>query len=166
MTEGTGRPILISARYENFPHARSVAQHNALLPRIMKAPRTSHPDRPAGTTLSPSANSSRHLNASGFLCRLSGQPYDLWSISLAGGLSATAGSDVRVTRTRGLNRRTRNRAVGTEHTTIAWLRPQRRAAASACIEKLARIGGHGLRFRDGATRTSDDGFEDHALGAV
>jgi hypothetical protein len=83
----------------------------------------------------------------------------LWQGARGGWLSATAGGST--ARTHGLNRRARNRAVGTEHTTIARLRPQRRAAATACIEKLARIGRHGLRFRGGTMRTSDDGFKNH-----
>jgi hypothetical protein len=56
VTEGTERPILVSAVYENFPLARSVAHHIVLLPRITKAPKTSHPNRPTETTPSPSAS--------------------------------------------------------------------------------------------------------------
>src|SRR6516162_1506082 len=63
----------------------------------------------------------------------------------------------------GLDRRARNRAVGTEHTTVAWLGPQRRAAAGTSIEKLAGVGWHCLRFRGGAMRTGNHGFKNHVL---
>src|SRR6516165_2481966 len=78
-------------------------------------------------------------------------------------LSPTARSSTRLTRTLGLGRRARDRAIGTEHATIARLRPQRCAAASTGIEKLAGIGWHGLRFCGAAMRTGDDRFEDHGV---
>src|SRR5262249_8396231 len=76
-------------------------------------------------------------------------------------LSAAAGSGARLTRTLRLDRWAGNRAIGTEHATIAPLRPQRRTAAGAGIEKLADIGRHDLRFRGGAMRTGDDGSKGH-----
>jgi hypothetical protein len=42
------------------------------------------------------------------------------------------------------------------------LRPEHRAAAGTGVEKLARIGRHGFRFRGGAMRTGNNGFKDHA----
>src|SRR5262245_25257951 len=91
------------------------------------------------------------------------QSRELWTISFAmtARLCGTAGSGARLTRTLGLDRRARNRAIRTEHATIARLRPQRRAAAGTGIEKLAGIGRHGLRFRGGAMRTGDDRLKDH-----
>src|SRR5262245_45647924 len=80
---------------------------------------------------------------------------------LPGWLSGTARSSTRPTRTLGLDWRARNRAVGTEHATVARLRPQRRPAADAAIENPAGISRHGLRFRGGAMRTGDDRFKDH-----
>jgi hypothetical protein len=76
-------------------------------------------------------------------------------------LCAAAASGARLARTLGLDRRARNRAVGTEHATVARLRPQHRAAAGAAIDNLAGVRRHGLRFRGGAIRTGDDGFTDH-----
>src|SRR5262245_52057868 len=100
-----------------------------------------------------------HANA--LVRGLLSQSPELWTISFAMKLSGTARSSARLTRTLGLDRRAWNRAIGTEHATIARLRPQCRAAAGAYIEKLARIGRHGLRFRGGAMRTGDDRFKDH-----
>jgi hypothetical protein len=52
-----------------------------------------------------------------------------------------------------LNRRTFHRAIGTEHATIARLRPEQRSALLALVEELAGIGRHDFRFRVPATRT-------------
>jgi hypothetical protein len=62
---------------------------------------------------------------------------------------------------RGLNRRTRNRAIGTEHAAITRLRPQRGAAAATWIKEPTGIGGHRLGFCRCAIRASDDGSENH-----
>src|SRR5260370_2871707 len=73
----------------------------------------------------------------------------------------TAGSRAALARTFGLDRRTGHRAVGTEHTAIALLRPQPHATAGALIEKLACIGRHGLRFGSSAVRSGNYRMVDH-----
>src|SRR5262249_36967608 len=74
-----------------------------------------------------------------FLC----EPNIIASLPLAPRrLSGAAARCIRLPRTLGLNRRTRNRAVRTEHAAIARLRPQRRPAAGAKVEKLTRVGRH------------------------
>src|SRR5260370_2567234 len=74
----------------------------------------------------------------------------------------TAGSRAALARTFGLDRRTGHRAVGTEHTAIALLRPQPHATAGALIEKLACIGRHGLRFGGSAVRAGNYRMVDHS----
>jgi hypothetical protein len=49
--------------------------------------------------------------------------------------------------TLGLDRRTWRRAIGTEHATVALLRPQLGATACALVENPASVRGHHLRFR-------------------
>jgi hypothetical protein len=62
-----------------------------------------------------------------------------------------------------LNWRTRYRAVGTEHATIALFRPEHRATAGAFIKEATGIGRHGFRFCGHAVRAGDDGFKDHGM---
>ena len=71
-------------------------------------------------------------------------------------LRGTAVYHVRFARTLNLNRRARHRPVGAENAAIARLRAQRRPAAGASVEKLARIGGHHFRLLHGAMRAGDD----------
>src|SRR5262249_50221350 len=101
-----------------------------------------------------------HANA--LVRELVSQSRELWTTPFAIRLSGTARTGASLTRTLGLDRRARNRAIGTEHATIARLRPQCRAAAGAGIEKPAGIGRHGLRFRGGAMRAGDDRFKNHS----
>jgi hypothetical protein len=75
----------------------------------------------------------------------------------------TAGRRAAGSRTLGLDRRAWCRAIGAEYAAIARLRPQRRTAAGARIEKPTGIGRHCFGFCDGAMRAGDDGFKDHDL---
>lgn len=59
-----------------------------------------------------------------------------------------------------LYRRARHRRVGAENTTIASFWPQDHTAARAIIEKLARIGWHGLGLCSATSRTGDCRFKD------
>jgi hypothetical protein len=77
------------------------------------------------------------------------------SLSAHRRLARAARGRAALARTRGLNRRARHRAIGTEHATIARLWLQLRAAAGAFIEELAGIRRHGFRFRERAVRTGD-----------
>jgi hypothetical protein len=61
-----------------------------------------------------------------------------------------------------LNLRTGHRAVGAENATIAWLRPQPRAAVRAFMQIQARVARHGLGPRRLAFGTGQDGFENDA----
>jgi len=91
---------------------------------------------------------------------------NLWlayRIACHAGLPRTAGSRAGPARTLRLNRRTRYRAVGTEHATIALLRLKHPATAGAFIKEAAGIGRHGFRFCGGAVRAGDDGFKDHGI---
>ena len=56
-----------------------------------------------------------------------------------------------------LDRRTRDRAVRTEHTAIAGFWLQANTASSAVIENLADIRRHPFNGRVSAVRASDDG---------
>ena len=57
----------------------------------------------------------------------------------------------------GLDRRTRDRAVRTEHTAIAGFWLQANTASSAVIENLADIRRHPFNGRGSAVRAGDDG---------
>src|SRR5713101_1801754 len=72
-----------------------------------------------------------------------------------------AGSRAALARPLGLDRRTGHRAVRTEHTAIALLRPQPHAAAGALIEKPACIGRHDLRFGGPAMRAGNHRLVEH-----
>jgi hypothetical protein len=63
----------------------------------------------------------------------------------------------------GLYRRARHRTVGAEYAAITRLRPQPLPAAGAFIKEPAGIGRHGFRFRGGAVRAGDGGFQDHSI---
>src|SRR5712691_5500215 len=96
----------------------------------------------------------RHANR--LVRGLLSQSRERWTVS-----TRTAGSRAALARALGLDRWTGHRAVGTEHTAIALLRPQPHATTGALIEKLARIGRHGLRFGGPAVRAGNHRLVDH-----
>jgi hypothetical protein len=80
-------------------------------------------------------------------------------------LSRAARGCAALARPLSLHRRPRHRAIGAEHTTIARLRLQLCAAASALVKELTGVGRHGLRFRERAVRTSDDRLKKHRFNS-
>ena len=63
-----------------------------------------------------------------------------------------------------LDRRTRDRAVRTEHAAVTRLGFETRAAAAAVIEEPAGAGWHGLNGLMTAVRASDRGMQAHGRG--
>ena len=63
-----------------------------------------------------------------------------------------------------LDRRTRDRAVRTEHAAVTRLGFETRAAAAAVIEEPASAGWHGLNGLMTAVRASDRGVQAHGRG--
>jgi hypothetical protein len=97
--------------------------------------------------------------------RLRSQSRACFSIGAHCYLLRAAGSGAALARALGLHRRARQRAVGTEHATIARLWLQFCAAAGAFIEELAGISRHGLRFRERAVRTDDGRLKKHRISS-
>jgi hypothetical protein len=61
-----------------------------------------------------------------------------------------------------LDGRAWHRSVGAEHTAVAGLRSQHRAASFARVEELTGLHRHRLALGEAATRTGDDGVLNHA----
>jgi hypothetical protein len=52
-----------------------------------------------------------------------------------------------------------HRTVGAKDTAVAWLGTQQRLTINAFVEKLARIGWHGLALSEAANRAHQHGFK-------
>src|SRR6266550_1735897 len=116
---------------------------------VQTAPRTTKGAKRAATI----ATFGTH-HASALVRTLASQSREVLTVSLAMRSSRT-------TRALRLNWGTPHRAKRTEHTTIARLRPECRAAAATFVEELAGVGRHSFHLGRAAARASDEGFEDY-----